>query len=38
MALLALMRGILGVFHLVAELEEGVFDVVKASWWGLTHA
>lgn len=28
--LLALVRGVLGVLHLVAELEEGVFDVVEA--------
>jgi hypothetical protein len=37
-ALLGLMCGVLGVFHLVAELEEGVFDVVEAGGWGLAHA
>lgn len=37
MALLPLMRRVLGIFHLVAEFEEGVFDVVEASGWGLAH-
>jgi hypothetical protein len=32
-SLLSLVRRILGVFHLVGELEEGVFDVVEAVWW-----
>jgi len=38
MALLALVCGIFGVFHLVAEFEERVFDVVKTGWWGLARA
>jgi hypothetical protein len=37
-ALLALVRSVLGIFHLVTELKKGVFDVVEASWWGLAHA
>jgi hypothetical protein len=36
--LLALVRGVLGVFHLVGELEEGVFDVVEALWRRLAVA
>jgi hypothetical protein len=28
--LLALVRGVFGIFHLVGEFEEGVFDVVEA--------
>lgn len=32
---LSLVRGVLGVFHLVAELEESVFDVVEPFGWGL---
>lgn len=38
MPLLAVMRGILGVFHLVAELEKGIFNVVEAIWWRLAIA
>lgn len=30
--LLALVRCVLGVLHLVGELEEGVFDVVETLW------
>jgi len=30
--LLALVRGVLGVLHLVLELEERVFDVFEAIW------
>lgn len=33
--LLALVRGIFGVFHFVMELEERVFDVFEAVWWRL---
>jgi hypothetical protein len=36
--LLALVRGVLGIFHLVGELEEGVFDVVEALWRRLAVA
>lgn len=36
MPLLALMRGVFCIFHLVAELEQGVFDVVEAVWRGFT--
>jgi len=36
--LLAFVGGVLGVFHLGAELEERVFDVVEALWWGLAIA
>jgi hypothetical protein len=36
--LLALVRRILGVFHLVGELEQGVFNVVEALWRRLTVA
>jgi hypothetical protein len=32
--LLSFVRRIFGVFHLVCELEERVFDVVEAVWWG----
>lgn len=38
MPLLALVRSVLGVFHLVGEFEQGVFDVVKAVWWRLAVA
>jgi len=34
-ALLAVVGGGFGVFHLVGEFEEGVFDVVEAVGWGL---
>lgn len=27
------MRGILGIFHLIAELEQRVFYIIKAGWW-----
>jgi hypothetical protein len=36
--LLALVRGVLGVLHLVGEFEKGVFDVVEALWRRLTVA
>jgi hypothetical protein len=36
--LLALVRGVLGILHLVCELEEGVFDVVEALWRRLAVA
>ena len=36
--LLALVRRVLGVLHLVRELEERVFDVVEAVRWGLAGA
>lgn len=36
--LLALMCGILGVFHLVTELEKGILNVVEAIWWRLAIA
>ena len=32
-SLLALMRGILRIFHFVAKLEQGILDVVKAIGW-----
>jgi hypothetical protein len=38
MALFALVTRVLGVFHLIAEFEKRVFDVVEPSWWGLAHA
>jgi len=31
--LLAFMRSVLGIFHLVAELEEDVFDIFESGWW-----
>lgn len=31
---LPFVRRVLGVFHLVAEFEERVFDVVEAGGWG----
>lgn len=34
MLLLSLMRSILRVLHLVAELEEGIFYIVEPCWWG----
>lgn len=37
-ALFALVGGVLGVFHLVAEFEEGVFDVVEAGGRGFAGA
>lgn len=33
--LLALVRRVLCVFHLVLKLEKGVFDVFEAVWWRL---
>lgn len=36
--LLALVRGILGVLHLVGELEQRVFDVVETLWRRLAVA
>jgi len=36
--LFALVCSILCVFHLVLELEKGVFDVVEAVGWGLSIA
>lgn len=30
--LLALMTGIFGIFHLVLELEQSVFDIFEAIW------
>lgn len=36
--LLAVVRGVLGVLHLVAELEQRVFDVVEARWRGFARA
>lgn len=33
--LAAFVRGIFCIFHFVAELEQGVFDVIKAIGWGL---
>jgi hypothetical protein len=36
--LLALVRGVLGILHLVGELEEGVFDVVETLWRRLAVA
>lgn len=38
MPLLALMRSILCILHLVTELEQGVFYVVKAVWRRLAVA
>ena len=38
MALLALVTRVLGVFHLIAEFEKRVFNVVEPSRWGLAHA
>ena len=38
MALFAFVRGVLSVFHLVAEFEESVFDVVEADGWGFAVA
>lgn len=37
-SLLALMRGVLGVLHLVAELEQRIFQVVEAVWRRFTVA
>jgi hypothetical protein len=36
--LLALVRGVLGVLHLVGELEQRVFDIVEALWGRLAVA
>lgn len=33
--LATLERGILRIFHLVAKLEQCVFDIFEAIWWGL---
>lgn len=38
MTLFAFVCGVLGVFHLVAEFQEGVFDVVEAVRWGFAVA
>lgn len=38
MLLLALMRRILGIFHLVVELEERIFYIVEARWRGFAGA
>lgn len=38
MALFAFMRGILGVFHLVTEFEQRIFNVVEAIWRWLSIA
>ena len=32
---LAFMRRVFRIFHLVTELEQGVFDIVEAIWWRL---
>ena len=37
-ALFTLVRTVFGVFHLVAERDEGVFDVVEAVGWGFAVA
>lgn len=37
-SLLPFMRLVGGVFHLVLEFEEGVFDVFEAVWWGFAVA
>lgn len=36
LAFLPLVRGVLGVLHLVAELQESVFEIVEAVWWRLS--
>lgn len=38
MLLLALMRRVFRVFHLVAEFQQGIFDIVKALWRGFAIA
>lgn len=38
MPLFALVRRILSIFHLVAELEKGILNVLKAIWWRLAIA
>lgn len=35
MSLLAFVRGVFGIFHLIAEFKEGIFDIVEAIWGGL---
>lgn len=34
MPLFTVVRGVFGIFHLIVEFEEGVFDVIVAVWWG----
>lgn len=29
------MRGVFGIFHLIAEFKQGIFDIVEAIWGGL---
>jgi hypothetical protein len=38
MFLLSLVRRILGIFHLIAEFQQGIFYVVEACWWGFAIA
>ncbi len=38
MPLLTLMRSVLCILHLVAELEQGIFDIIKAIWRWLATA
>ena len=35
MSLFALMRCVLGVLHLIAELQQSILDIVEAVWWRL---
>lgn len=36
--LLSFMGGVLGIFHLIAELKQGIFEIVEASWGRLAIA
>jgi hypothetical protein len=38
MFFLSLVRLILSIFHLIAELQQGIFYVVEACWWGFAIA
>ena len=38
MLLLSIVRRILGIFHLIVELEERIFYIIEARWWGLAVA
>ena len=33
MPLFALVRSVLGILHLVAELQQGIFDIVESVGW-----
>lgn len=34
MSLFALVRSVLGVLHLIAELQQGIFEIIESIRWG----